>query len=168
MDGRLGSLRFAIFCTSILTISSLAEACGGGGGSSSSQILTTKQIITACTPAPLPTPGAMLISPAANASGVSTTIRTVQFSIYTNSGSGATTATVSSVTLVPTPSGPSIWATQALGQITPSPSGSTVFNATFTVALAASTIYNVTVSGVEPGSCYAQYTTSAGSFTTGS
>jgi hypothetical protein len=109
----------------------------------------------------------MLISPASSATGVSRTIGTVTFRIYTNTGSGIE-ATVSAVSLAPT-SGGAISATQITAQGTPSPvNGITIFNASFGGTLAANTTYSVSVSGFEPDSCNDPFTSPAGSFTTGS
>lgn len=166
MHGRLGSLRFALLCTSILAVSVLAAACGGSGGSSSTQLLITKVAITPCTPAPLPPFGAMLISPAPNATGVSRTVGTVTFQIFTNQGSGAVAATVTTVSLIPT-IGTVLGATSFTAEGTPSPQGETVFSAAFGT-LSANTMYSVSIGGHDPSSCYTPYSTSAGSFTTGS
>lgn len=153
----------ALFLATGCAVAVLAAGCGGGGGARG-----VSSLGSTCETVVFPLPPASLISPATGATGVSTSPGTVTFQIDTNTGSGAVGATVSAVSLIPAPSGTSIPAAQVAAQGTPSPSGSTIFSATFSATLAPSTTYGVSISGVQPEMCGGPYTTSAGSFTTGS
>jgi hypothetical protein len=165
MHGRLGLSRFALLFIASIAIGTIGAGCSGGSATPSG---AARIVAGTCIPVALPPPVATLISPIPSASDVSTSVGAVQFSIFTSDGSGANDATVTAVALVPSPSGASIPATQVTAQGTPSPSGSTVFNATFSATLAPNTTYNVSISGVQPISCNNPYTSSAGTFTTGS
>ena len=111
MSVRLGWTLHSLVLAAVTAIA----GCGGEAGG-----LVRTSSSSTCIPAPLPTPGAMLISPASNATGVSPGIGSVTFQIYTNTNSGTVDATVLAVSLVPT-GGVTLSATQINALGTPSP-----------------------------------------------
>lgn len=116
--------------------------------------------LSTCVPAPLPTPSATLVSPRNGASGVPKSTDTVTFQVQNAS---ATSVSLTSTTET------ALTSSQVVAQGPPSPTGDSTYLASFTGQLAANTTYSVLVSGQQTfGSCPQNYTSPAGSFTTGS
>ena len=168
MSNRPDGTRFALAISAFIVGGALIAGCSGGGASSGATTtapgVSQVSIGGACTPAPLPSPGVMLINPAPNATGVSRAIGTITFQVDT----GAVQTTATMLSLVPT-IGSVIGTTQITVRGTPSPvNGITVFNASLGATLAANTTYAVSVSGRQADGCNDPYSSPAGSFTTGS